>query len=151
MSEPLDPLVEHHGVHCTLVIRRPVPGVAVVVLSGTDVGEFADFPMRELSKDLEQFRTIELFIDARAARSASIEVSSAWALWMSTNSTRLRRISMLTGSRYVEITADFVRRYAGLIDRMRIFTDARAFDESLESSVHVARVIAESSGKQNRA
>jgi hypothetical protein len=41
-----------------------------VVLSGTDIGEFADFPMRELAKDLARFGTIELFIDARASRTS---------------------------------------------------------------------------------
>jgi hypothetical protein len=143
--------VEYHGVHCALTIRRPAPGVAVVVLSGTDVGEFADRPMQELAKDLEQFRSVELFIDARAVRSASIEVSSAWASWMRMHRAQLRRISMLTGSRYIEVTAEFVRRFAELMDRMRIFTDARAFDESLDASVEVARLVAKSNGNPKQA
>jgi len=46
---------------------------------------------------------------------------------------------MLTGSRYTQITADFVRRFGGLVDRMKIFTDQRAFDENLLSSVHLAK------------
>jgi hypothetical protein len=125
------PTVEYEGIHSTLAIRRPAPGMAVVVLTGSDIGEFADFPMHELVKDLERFGSIELFIDARAVRSASIEVSSEWAFWMSTHRAQFSHISMLTGSRYIQITADFVRRFAGLIDRMRIFTDAAAFDESL--------------------
>jgi hypothetical protein len=40
--------------------------VAVIVLSGSDIGEFRDLPMRELQEDLSRFRTIELFVDARA-------------------------------------------------------------------------------------
>jgi hypothetical protein len=132
------PSVEQQGVHCALTINRPARAIAVVVLSGTDVGEFADFPMRELAKDLDRFGSIELFIDARAVRGASVEVSSEWALWMNTHREQLTQISMLTGSRYVQITADFVRRFLGLIDRMKIFTDHRAFDESLLSSVRRA-------------
>ena len=134
------PSVEHEGVHSGLTISRPGPAIVVVVLSGTDIGEFADFPMRELAKDLARFGTIELFIDARAVRSASIEVSSEWAQWMSAHRTQLSQVSMLTGSRYIQITADFVRRFAGLIDRMKIFTDQGAFDEALHSSVRLAQV-----------
>src|SRR4051794_37653833 len=105
------PSVEYQGVHSSLAIQRPAPGIVVVVLSGTDVGEFADFPMRELAKDIAQFGSIELFIDARAVRGASVAVSSAWALWMNTHRLQLTQVSMLTGSRYIQITADFVRRF----------------------------------------
>jgi hypothetical protein len=139
MQQGLLPTVEHEGVHCGLIIKRPAPGIAVVVLSGTDTGEFADFPMRELAKDLARFGSIELFIDARAVRGASVQVSSEWALWMNTHCLQLQQISMLTGSRYIQITADFVRRFAGLMDRMKIFTDPTGFDESLLSSVRLAQ------------
>jgi hypothetical protein len=140
MQHDLLPGVEHEGIHCSLMIKRPAPGIAIVVLSGTDVGEFADFPMRELAKDLARFGSIELFIDARAARGASVHVSSEWALWMRTHRMQLRHISMLTGSRYVHVTADFVRRFSGLVDRMKIFTDQSAFDENLLAAIQMARV-----------
>jgi hypothetical protein len=133
------PNVEHQGVHCGLTIKRPAPGITVVVLSGTDTGEFADFPMQELAKDLTRFGSIELFIDARTVRSASIEVSGRWARWMTAHRAQLEQISMLTGSRYVQITADFVRRFGGLIDRMKIYSDRTAFDESLLASIRLAR------------
>ncbi len=140
MSQVTLPSVEHEGIHSTLAIHRPAPGVAVIVLSGSDVGEFADFPMRELDKDLEQFGSIELFIDARAVRAASIHVSSDWAVWMNAHRLQLRQIHMLTGSRYVQMTADFVRRFVGLIDHMKLFTDAAAFEETLAASVRLAQV-----------
>lgn len=139
MQHDLLPTIEYEGVHCGLKINRPAPGIAVVVLCGCDIGEFADFPMRELGKDLARFGSIELFIDARAVKGASIEVSSEWAFWMRTHRLQLTRISMLTGSRYIHITADFVRRFGGLVDRMKIFTDQRAFDESLLSSVRLTK------------
>ena len=134
------PSVEYEGVHCTLAINRPAPGIAVIVLTGSDIGEFADFPMRELDKDLARFGSIELFIDARAVRAASISVSSEWALWMNNHRLQLRQIHMLTGSRYVQMTADFVRRFVGLIDRMKLFTDPVAFEETLAASVRLAHV-----------
>jgi hypothetical protein len=51
MSGESEPSIEYEGVHCSLAIRRPAPGIAVVVLSGSDIGEFQDLPMRELQKD----------------------------------------------------------------------------------------------------
>jgi hypothetical protein len=129
------PSVSHEGIHVGLTIIRPEPGVAVIVIRGTDVGEFGDYAMRELGKDLEKFGSLALFIDARAVKSASIEVSSEWALWMSRHREQLTRIAMLTGSRYIQITASFVRRFAGLVDRMQLFTDAAAFDQELSSCV----------------
>ena len=139
MGDESLPPIEYEGVHCSLTIRRQAPGVAVVVLSGSDIGEFGDLPMRELQKDLACFNTIELFIDARAVRGASIEVSGEWALWMQAHRTSFKRINMLTGSRYIQITAAFVRRFAGLADLMNVFTEHVAFDESLADSVCHAR------------
>jgi hypothetical protein len=135
MSEAsLLPTVEYEGITCSLIIRRPAPAVVVVVLQGSDTGEFADFPMRELAKDLQRYGSIELFIDARAVRGASIEVSSERAFWMRTQARHLRQICMLTGSRYIQITAQLARRFAGLGEQMKIFTDAAAFEESLATA-----------------
>jgi hypothetical protein len=139
MSDELLPSIEYEGVHCSLTIRRPVRGVAVVVLSGSDTGEFGDLAMRELQKDVACFSTIELFIDAGAVRGASIEVSAEWALWMRVHRASFKRINMLTGSRYVQITASFVRRFAGLADLMNVFTERAAFDESLTCSIRRIR------------
>jgi len=127
--------IDYQAVHSSLAIRRPAPGVAVIVLSGSDIGEFGDLPMRELQKDFACFNKIELFIDARAVRAASIEVSAGWALWMRAHRVCFRRINMLTGSRYIQITAAFVRRFAGLADLMNLFNERESFDESLAASV----------------
>jgi hypothetical protein len=133
------PGVEYEAIHCRPTITRPATGIALVVLTGSDIGEFGDLPMRELAKDLAGFGPIELFIDARAVRGASIDVSSRWAFWMATHRSHFRHISMLTGSRYIEITAAFVRRFSGLTGLMKIFTDRAAFDESLLLSVRRAQ------------
>ncbi len=140
MSDESLPSIEYEGVHSGLTIRRPAPGVAVVILSGSDIGEFGDLPMRELQKDVTQFNTIELFIDARAVRGASIEVSAEWALWMRAHRTSFKHVNMLTGSRYIQITAAFVRRFSGLADLMNVFTDRAAFDETLAASVCYVQV-----------
>ena len=115
-------------------------GVVVVRLIGWDAGEFGDVPMKELAKDLAKSGLIELFIDARAVKGASIEVSGEWAQWLAKNRARFKHISMLTGSRFIQLTANFVRRFADLGELMRIYTDPVAFDAALLQSATCAKV-----------
>ncbi|MFO7445985.1 MAG: hypothetical protein R6W90_06430 [Ignavibacteriaceae bacterium] len=128
--------VTFEGIHCTLTIERPSENIINVRISGHDAGEFGDVPLQELSKYLEKDKVIELFIDARNVRGASIEVSGLWAHWLSANKMHFSRINMLTGSRFIQLTADFVRKYANLGDTMRLYSEPAAFDSSLSESLN---------------
>ena len=125
--------IRHHGVHCDLLIEALAPTVVRMVLSGWDAGEFGDLPMQELGQHLQalQGELLELYIDARAVRGASIDVSSDWARWLGRHKQHLAHISMLTGSPFIQLTAKFVQRFAELGELMRIYTDAKAFDAAL--------------------
>src|SRR3546814_15312178 len=52
---------------------------------------------------------------------ASIEVSGAWARWLTAHGPRCARIAMLPGSRVIEVT--------------RFYSDAAAFDRDLRDAV----------------
>ena len=121
------------GMHCTLSVERPMPGVVLVRFAGTDVGEFGDAPFRELENDVAAGR-FELFIDAYSGRAASIHVSNDWARWMKARRSSLRCVHMLTATRFVQLSADLVRRFADLGDAMRIYTDRSAFADALAAS-----------------
>lgn len=123
------------GLHCALSIRRPAPGVVVVAISGTDTGELGDAPFRALADDISGRAPIELFIDARGTRAASMHVSKDWALWLAANRARFRQVSMLTATRFIQLTADFVRNFAQLGETMRIYTDPAAFEGALSTAV----------------
>jgi hypothetical protein len=127
------PAVHFDGAHCSIVIERPHAGVVVLRIAGRDVGEFGDRPMREIDGDL-QSDPIEFFVDARNVQGASLDVSSDWAQWLGKHRNRFRRVSMLTSTRFIQMTADFVRRFAGLSDIMRIYTDPAAFDDALAAA-----------------
>jgi hypothetical protein len=116
---------------CTQVIERRAPTVLVLRIEGHDVGEFGHLPMRCLEALLPEELGIELFVDARAARGVTMHVSNDWAAWLVRHRDRLVGVHMLTASRYVQVTADFVRRFTGLEDRMRVYGDAAAFDAAL--------------------
>ncbi|HEY5934541.1 MAG TPA: hypothetical protein VIU61_07900 [Kofleriaceae bacterium] len=121
------------GQHSTLVLTRPVHHVVVLTITGRDVGEAGGAPLRALDEELSQ-GPFTLFIDARKTLGAAIDVSNVWAQWLRTNRDRLHQIHMLTGSRFIQLTADFVRRFAELGDAMLIYTDGAAFDEALRTT-----------------
>ncbi|MBS2023184.1 MAG: hypothetical protein JST92_12285 [Deltaproteobacteria bacterium] len=131
-----DQPLELSGISTSMTIDRRAPSVVVVRITGSDVGELGDAPFRELERQLAQ-GPFSLFIDARKTKGASIDVSNLWARWLRTHRDDLVRIHMLTGSRYVQMTADFVRRFAELGDAMLIYTDPGAFDEALGGALHL--------------
>lgn len=123
-------MLTFEGVDCTIKIRRPADRVTVLVITGKDRGEHGDAPMRELARDLERGE-LQLFIDARDTIGANLDVSGQWAQWLSAHRARFKRISMLTGSRFVQLTAEFVRRFADLGELMNVYTDPAAFETAL--------------------
>ena len=127
--------VHYEGAFCELSIASPASGVVVLTIAGRDVGEFGSVPMDRLEQYLSDDRLVELYIDARHTKGASVEVSNDWAQWLGAQRDRFAHISMLTGSRFIQVTAGFVRSFSGLEDIMRIYTEAAAFDEALAASI----------------
>jgi hypothetical protein len=123
--------VHYEGIHCNLIIQQFPRGVVVLRIGGSDVGEFGEAPMKVLNDWITGSEPIEFFIDARDVRGASIAVSGEWARWLSTNKARLRAVTMLTGSRFIQVTAEFVRRFTALEGIMRICTEPAVFDSAL--------------------
>jgi hypothetical protein len=121
------------GVHSSMVITRPARHVVLVTITGRDVGEAGDGPLRALEDELQR-GPYSLFVDARRTQGASVDVSNVWAQWLRSHRDVLHQIHMLTGSRFVQLTADFVRRFAELGDAMRVYTDGAAFDDALRSA-----------------
>jgi hypothetical protein len=120
------------AVHSRIDVFRQGRNVIVLAIHGRDIGEHGDQPQRALDAMLQQMGEAELFIDARDALGPSLDVGARWAYWLGSRRDRLKRVNMLTRSRFVTLTADFVQRYAGLTDIMRIYTDSAAFDTALE-------------------
>ena len=123
------------GVHCNLTLERVSRGIVSLKIAGRDVGEFGDAPMLALDRWLAASGPVELFIDAREVKGASIDVSGDWARWLGAHKEKLRSITMLTGSPFIHITAEFVRRFADLEGVMRICSEAAVFEEALREAL----------------
>lgn len=119
------------GVHCRIAIGSAREEVVVMRLSGWDAGEFGDIPRNVIERHFASDKPLTLFIDAREVRGATTDVSGDWAQWLAKHRDRFCQINMLTGSPFIQLTANFVRRFADLGELMRIYTDAAAFDEAL--------------------
>jgi hypothetical protein len=119
------------GVHCTISIYLASPAAVVIRIEGQDSGELGDRPFEVLDQLLATGDRPQLFVDAREARGPSVDVSARWAKWLRDNKERYRIVNMLTRSKFVQLTADFVQRFSQLEDRMRIYTEAAAFDTAL--------------------
>jgi hypothetical protein len=127
--------LRYEGIHCTLTLQQPAPSVIVLRISGSDVGEFAEVPMQALDCWLQDAGRVQFFIDARDVRGASIEVSGEWARWLGAHKDSLTAVTMLTGSRFIQMTAEFVRRFAALQGIMQICTEPAVFDFALNSAL----------------
>lgn len=90
--------VRYEGVHCDLVLSQLAREVVLLRITGTDVGEFGEAPMKALTEWISETSGLEFFIDAREVRGASIAVSGDWAAWLSAHRQALRSVTMLTGS-----------------------------------------------------
>lgn len=123
--------VTWQGAHSTLRLRRLSPGVVLLVISGTDTGEHGSAPFEALEADVAA-GPFHLFVDARDSRGVTVEVSSEWRRWLSDHRRSLCGVHMLAGSRYVQVTATFVRSFADLGELMQIHTDAAPFEAELQ-------------------
>lgn len=137
-SSPNSNSATFEGAHCVLAISRPAVGVVLIVLEGPDVGEFGDAPFRELEGDLAAGLPFEIFVDARAVPAASIDVTGSWAQWMMMNRERIQRFNIFCRSRFIEVSAKFVQQFTAYGPRMRIYTDADAFESALRAATGTA-------------
>jgi len=135
MGAPASQQIRYDGIHCNLLIEQFPARVLVLRISGTDIGEFGEAPMKALTDLVNAADPADFFIDARDVRGASIEVSGEWAGWLSAHKDGLRSVTMLTGSRFIQVTAEFVRRFASLEGIMRICSEPAVFDSALAEAL----------------
>lgn len=118
---------------CTVTITKVREGCVLVALEGRDRGELGREPFAELEKSFTGGRGLELFIDLEAAVGASLDVSGSWAVWLRANRQNLARVNMLTGSYFVELSAQTVKRFSDLGEKVRLYSDRGAFEADLQA------------------
>ena len=128
---PFKLLTRIEGSSCRFTIERLHERLVLMCIDGHDIGEFGDTPMRCVDALLPERAQAEFFVDARAAQGIAIDVSGDWARWLARRRDRLSAVHMLTSSRFVSVSAEFVRRFSELEAQMQLYRDPRAFEERL--------------------
>jgi hypothetical protein len=118
---------------CTVTITKVREGCVLVTLEGRDRGELGREPFAELEKSFSAGHGLTLFIDLEAAVGASLDVSGSWAVWLRANRQNLEQVLMLTGSYFVELSAQTVKRFSDLGEKVRLYSDRGAFEAALQA------------------
>ena len=108
--------------------RRPRPGVIDITIQGIDNGQFGTAALDELALALVRERPLELFVDASAASMPAVSVSRDWARFFALNQKDLKRVSMLAGSKAVELTVAIVQHFSQTGKLIQIYTDPEMFE-----------------------
>jgi hypothetical protein len=107
--------------------QRLAPGRLFVRISGIDFGEFGSCTIDEVRGELENCRTLELFVDARAAVAVSVDVSRQWTRFFSEEQARLAHVSVLVGSRAIRLTMEIAQHLSRTGRLLQIHSDPALF------------------------
>jgi hypothetical protein len=113
---------------CTFEFSRRGRGVLEVRIEGTDKGQFGTAALDEIALAIVRERPIELFVDASKASMPTVEVSKEWTHFFSLNRKDLKRVSVLVGSRSVELTVAIAQHLSRTGNLIQIYSDRSLFD-----------------------
>jgi hypothetical protein len=112
---------------CAFHFRRH-PGVMEIRIEGIDQGQLGAAPLDEIAVALLRERPLELFIDATRASMPAVKVSREWMRFFSLNREALHRVSVLVGSRSVELTVAIAQHLSQTGKLIQIYSDEDLFE-----------------------
>src|SRR3954471_24922861 len=89
---------------CDFTFERLKQGAMLVTVAGIDKGQFGTATLDEIRLEMLRHRPLELFVDAQAAVAVGVPVSKEWTHFFSLNREHLKRVSVLVGSKAIELT-----------------------------------------------
>jgi hypothetical protein len=119
---------------CRFTFRRIRAGALLVTISGVDDGQFGRMCLEEIEVHLLAHRPLELFVDAEAAIAVVVEVSREWTHFFSANRDKLKRVSVLAGTRAVELTVAIAQHLSQTGNLIQIYTDRSLFEARLSAT-----------------
>ncbi|HEY0709166.1 MAG TPA: hypothetical protein VGG33_20320 [Polyangia bacterium] len=119
----------------SMVLTRIAPAIVLVSATGHDKGQFGDAPFVWLEREMGRHGAIEIFVDMREMFNATLTVADGWSAWIKRHRTRIRRMSLLVSSKYVQMTVEVAKLFSRTGDLMRVYTDAPAFSDAVSQSL----------------
>ena len=114
---------------CSYRYQKLSPALLQLVIEGRDSGRLGALPLDELQVQQQgQVRTGMLFVDASGAGSVDARVRDEWVAWIRAHRDDFGAMSILAGSRLMQLTFGLAREAAQAGQRMRIHDDRAAFE-----------------------
>ena len=117
---------------CSFTYARVRPGVLLVTIAGNDKGEFGTRTLDEIRLELLRHRPLELLVDASEVVGVAVSVSSEWTQFFALNRADLKRVSVLVGSKAVELTVAIAQHLSQTGRLVQIYSDPALFGAYLE-------------------
>jgi hypothetical protein len=111
--------------------RRLCPGALLVTIVGNDIGQFGTAALDEIRLEILRYGELELLIDAQLAVIVTPEVSQEWTRFFSSNREQLKRVSVLTGSKLINLTVAIAQHLSYTGNLIQIYSDRELFDAAL--------------------
>ena len=119
--------------------RRLGPGALLVTIVGNDQGQFGSAALDEIRLEIMRYGPLELLVDAEQAALVTTEVSQEWTHFFSRSRNQLKRVSVLTGSKLVNLTVAIAQHLSQTGNLIQIYSDRELFDAALaRASAQVA-------------
>ena len=116
------------GVFC---FRRLKPGALLVTISGNDQGQFGTSALDEIRLEILRHGKLELLVDAEQAELVTVEVSQEWTRFFATTREQLTRVSVLTGSKLINLTVAIAQHLSQTGNLIQIYSDRSLFEAAL--------------------
>ena len=123
-----DGRVQFSSPTCTFVFEWLTPAAILIVINGTDTGQFGPLILDEIRAEISRKGSIELFVDARGAVSASLHVSQEWRLFFTQHQRSLKHVHILVGSKFIELVVSIAQHLSRTGDLIQVYDSATTFD-----------------------
>jgi hypothetical protein len=127
-----DGVVELSSAAGSFTFRRLRPGALLVTISGQDNGQFGQAALDEIRLEILRSQPLELLVDAEQATLVSMEVSKNWTQFISNCRTQLKRVVVLTGSRFINLSVSIAQHLSQTGNLMTVTSDRAVFDAAVE-------------------
>jgi hypothetical protein len=114
--------------------ERLRPGAVLVTALGADMGQFGTASLDEIRLEMLRHRPVELFIDAQGVTMVAVDVSKEWTQFFSLNRDNLRRVSVLVGSKAMELTVAIAQHFSQTGNLIQLYSDRELFEARITAA-----------------
>jgi hypothetical protein len=119
----------------SFTFHRLCPDALLVTITGDDTGQFGSEALDQIRLELQRRRPLHLLIDAGAATMVSVQVSQVWSRFFADHRDSLQRVSVLTGSKLVNLAVAIAQHLSRTGNLIQIYSDRKVFEEAMSQVV----------------